>query len=37
MSRTTASSPGRSETTVVVTRPSNAVESQSKFRTSMRW
>ncbi len=37
MSSTTASSPGRSDTTVVVTRPSNEVESQSKFFTSMRW
>ena len=37
MSSTTESSPGRSETSVVVTRPSNAVESQSKLRTSIRW
>jgi hypothetical protein len=37
MSNTTASSPGRSETTVVPTTPSNALESQSNPLTSMRW
>ena len=37
MSSTTVSSAGRRETTVVVTRPSNEVESQSKFETSILW
>ena len=37
MSRMTESSPGLSETSVVATWPSNAVESQSKFLTSIRW
>jgi hypothetical protein len=37
MSITMELNPGRSETMVVVTLPSNAVAFQSKFRTSMRW
>src|SRR5881394_352274 len=36
-SRITESRPGRRATSVVVTRPSNEVESQSKFETSIRW
>ena len=36
MSSRTASNPSRLATAVVVTRPSNEVESQSKFPTSLR-
>ncbi len=36
MSSRTASNPSRLATAVVVTRPSNEVESQSKFPTSIR-
>jgi len=36
-SRITESTPARRATSVVATLPSNDVESQSKFESSMRW